>query len=104
MKDVVVVVGGDTERGLLLRDKLAIEQRRVKLCQSLREFFATISEETVDAIFLLFPDEFGVVSKLFDEGITSCFAGKVPVVFISASPNENNMARASYYKADEFLI
>ena len=67
MKDVVVIAGGNRERGLLLRDKLATEQYYAKFCQSLTDFCATIDEEKIAAILLLFPDEFGIVNKLFDK-------------------------------------
>jgi DNA-binding response OmpR family regulator len=104
MKDVVVLAGGNCERGLLLRDKLATEQYCVKFCQSLTDFCATINEGKIVAIFLLFPDEFGIISELFDENIMSDVVGKVPVVFISSSSTENNRTRSLHYKADEFLI
>ena len=104
MKDVVVIAGGNSERGLLLRDKLATEQYYVKFCQSLTDFCATINEEKIAAILLLFPDEFGIVSQLFDKNIMADLAGKTRVVFISTSATENNKARSLRYKADEFLI
>jgi two-component system OmpR family response regulator len=104
MKDVVVLVGGNRERGLQLRKKLSIEQYDVKLCQSPKDFCATVGEETIAAILLLYPDEFGVISILFEEGIMSRIGDKVPIVFISTSPAENNKARSCNYKADEFLI
>jgi DNA-binding response OmpR family regulator len=104
MKDVVVLVGGNSERGLLLRDKLAAEQYCAKFCQTLTDFCAAINEEKIVAILLLFPDEFGIISELFDKNIMSSIADKLRVVFISTSPTENNMARSLHYKADEFLI
>ena len=104
MKDVVILAGGNRKRGLLLRDKLAIGQHYVKFCQSLRDFRATIKKEKIAAILLLFPDEFGIVSELFEKNIMSGLANKAQVVFISASPTENNKARSLRYKADEFLI
>jgi DNA-binding response OmpR family regulator len=104
MKDVVVLAGGNRERGLWLREKLAIEQYDVILCQSSKDFCATINEERIAAILLLFPDEFGVIDVLFEEGIMSCVGDNVPRVFISTSPLENNKARSCNYKADEFLI
>ena len=104
MKDVVVVAGGNKERGLRLRKKLSIEQYDVKLCQSYKDFCATIGGESIVAILLLFPDEFGVISVLFEEDIMSCAGDNIPIVFISTSPVENNMARSRNYKADEFLI
>ena len=104
MKDAVVIAGGNSERGLLLKDKLAAGQYYVKFCQSLMDFGATINEEKIAAVLLLFPDEFGIVSQLFDKNIMAGLAGKTRVVFISTSPTENNKARSLRYKADEFLI
>jgi DNA-binding response OmpR family regulator len=104
MKDVIVLAGGDSERGILLRDKLVIEQYNAKLCQSLAVFCATIDEEKIAAILLLYPDEFGIISDLFRKNVISGLAGKVRVVFISTSPTENDRARSLHYKADEFLI
>jgi DNA-binding response OmpR family regulator len=104
MKDVIVLAGGNSERGLLLKDKLATDQHNIISCQSLADFGATINEEKIAAILLLYPDEFGIIRELFDNNLISCFAGKVPVVFISTSPTENNRARSLHYKADEFLI
>ena len=104
MKDMVVLAGGNRERGLRLRDKLAIEHYDVKLCRSSKDFCARISEESAEAILLLFPDEFGVINVLFEEDIMSRVSDNVPIVFISTSPVENNKARSCNYKADEFLI
>ena len=104
MKDVVVLAGGNSERSLLLRDKLASGQYCVKFCRSLRVFCATIKEEKIAAVLLLFPDEFRIVSQLFDKKIMAGLAGKTRVVFISTSPTENDKARSLRYKADEFLI
>jgi DNA-binding response OmpR family regulator len=104
MKDVVVLAGGNSERGLLLRDKLATEQYCVKFCQSLKNFCAAFNRDKIAAILLLFPDEFGIISQLFEKSTLYNLSGKIPVVFISTSPTENNMARSLHYKADEFLI
>jgi DNA-binding response OmpR family regulator len=104
MKDAVVIAGGNRERGLLLRDKLATREYCVTFCQSLTDFCSTFNEEKVAAIFLLFPDEFGIVNELFEKDIISDLAGKRPVVFISPSAAENNKARSLRYNADEFLI
>jgi DNA-binding response OmpR family regulator len=104
MKDVIVLGGGDSERGLLLKDKLASDQYNISSCQSLADFGATINKERIAAIILLYPDEFGIVSELFDNNLTSCIVGKASVVFISISPTENNRLRSLDYKADEFLI
>ena len=104
MKDVVVLAGGNSERGLLLRDKLAGQKYYAKFCQSLTDFRATIDEGKIAAILLLFPDEFGIINELFEKNIMSDLASKTRVVFISTSPTENNKARSLRYKADEFLI
>jgi DNA-binding response OmpR family regulator len=104
MKDVVVLAGGNSERGLLLRDKLTLEQYHAVFCQSLTDFSATTNKGKIAVIFLLFPDEFGIVNELFENNIMSDLAGNALVVFISTSPTENNMARLLGHKADEFLI
>ena len=104
MKDTIVIAGGNRERGLLLRDKLATREYCVTFCQSLTDFCSTFNEEKVAAIFLLFPDEFGIVSELFETNIMSDLAGRTPVVFISTSPAENNKARSLRSNADESLI
>ena len=104
MKDAVVIAGGNSERGLLLRDKLATEQYCAKFCQSFTDFCSTINQDKIAAILLLFPDEFGIVNQLFDKRQCTDLAGEIPVVFISTSATENNMARSLRYKADEFLI
>jgi two-component system, OmpR family, response regulator len=101
---VVVLAGGNRERGLRLSEKLAIEQYDVILCQSSKEFCATINEDGIAAILFLFPDEVGVIDVLFEEGIISCVGDNVPRLFISTSPVENNKVRSYNYKADEFLI
>ena len=85
-------------------NKLAAGQYYVRFCQSLMDFCATINEEKIAAVLLLFPDEFGTISQLFDKNIMAGLAGKTRVVFISTSPIENNKARSLHYKADEFLI
>jgi DNA-binding response OmpR family regulator len=103
-KDVIILAGGDSERGLLLSDKLSSDQYDTRSCQSLVDFDATINEEKIAAILLLYPDEFGIVEELFNNDIISHLYGKMPVVFISSSPTENNKARSLAYKADDFLI
>ena len=104
MKDVIVLAGGDSERGLLLTDNLGSDRYNIRSCQSLADFGAVISEEKIAAILLLYPDEFGIIKELFDNNIMSSLDDKVPVVFISTSAMENNRARSLRYKADEFLI
>jgi DNA-binding response OmpR family regulator len=103
-KDVIVLAGGDSERALLLRDKLASDRYDISSCQTLADFSAAINQERIAAMLLLYPDEFGIVSTLFDRNIMSGLFGKMTVVFISTSSAENNRARSLHYKADEFLI
>ena len=104
MKDTVVIAGGNSERGLLLSAKLATEQYCAKFCQSVTDFYSTINRDEIAAIFLLLPDEFGVINQLFKKNKIPDLATEIPVVFISASAIENNMARSSHYQANEFLI
>ena len=104
MKDAVVIAGGNTERGLLLSDKLATEQYCAKFCQSFTDFCSTINHNKIAAILLLFPDEFGIINQLFEKNTMPDLAGEIPVVFISTSATENNMARSLRYQADEFFI
>jgi two-component system phosphate regulon response regulator PhoB len=103
-KGVIVLAGGDSERSLLFRDKLASSQYNVRSCQSLTDFDATINEGRIAAILLLYPDEFGIIRELFANNIMSGLCDKIPVVLISTSSTENNRARSLHYKADEFLI
>jgi DNA-binding response OmpR family regulator len=104
MKDAVVIAGGNRDRGVLLRDKLATEQYCAKFCQSFTDFCSTISQNKVAAIILLFPDEFRIIDQLFEKKTISDLVDEIPVVFISTSATENNMARSLRYQADEFLI
>ena len=105
MKDAVVIAGGNRERGLLLSDKLATQQYRANFCQSVIDFCSVINQNKIAAILLLFPDEFGIINELFDKkNAVPNFVGGVPLVFISSSATENNMARSLHYQADEFLI
>lgn len=104
MKDAVVIAGGNSQRGLLLRDKLAAEQYDARLCRSSKEFGYAINQRKIGIILLLFPDEFGIVRELLESNLISGLAGMVPVVFISTSPDENNKARSLRYNADDFLI
>ena len=103
-KDVIVLAGGDSERSLLLRDKLASSQYNIRSCQSLADFGATINEGKIAAILLLYPDEFSIIRELFANNIMAGLGNKVPVVLISTSSAENNRARSLHYTADEFLI
>jgi DNA-binding response OmpR family regulator len=104
MKDTVVIAGGNSERGLLLSAKLATEQYCAKFCQSFTDFCSTINQNKIAAILLLFPDEFGIINQLFKKNTMPDVVGGMPVVFISPSTTENNMARSLHYQADEFLI
>jgi DNA-binding response OmpR family regulator len=104
MKDAVVIAGGNSERGLLLSAKLATEQYCPKFCQSITDFCSIINQNKIAAILLLFSDEFGVVSQLFDRKTIPDLAGEIPVVFISTSATENNMVRSLHYQANEFII
>ena len=104
MKDVIIVVGGDSERRIQLANKLNCEQHNVIVCQSSEVFNTRISEDKIIAVLLLYPDEFGVIDELFDSNVISGLFGTVPVVLISSSPAENNRARSLHYGADEFLI
>ena len=70
----------------------------------LTEFCTMIKEEKIATVFLLFPDECGIVRELFEKGIVTNLEKRTRVVFISTSPTENNKARSLRYKADEFLI
>jgi DNA-binding response OmpR family regulator len=103
MKDAVVIAGGNRERGLLLSDKLAAEQYCAKFCQSFTDFCSTLNQNKIAAVLLLFPDEFGIINQLLEKNKMPV-VGRMPVVFISPSANENNMARSLDYQADEFLI
>jgi DNA-binding response OmpR family regulator len=103
MKDVVVLAGGNSERSLLITDKLAAEKYYAISCQSLTEFRLSINAKNLAAIILLFPDEFGMIKELCNNNMLPSFADGVPVIFISTSSEQNNRARLSY-KADEFLI
>ena len=105
MNDAVVIAGGNRERGLVLRDKLATKQYCAKFCQSFTDFCSTIIQSKIAVLLLLFPDEFGIINQLFEKNKISDVVGRrMPVVFISPSANENNMARSLHYQADEFLI
>jgi DNA-binding response OmpR family regulator len=104
MKDVVVIAGGNSGRGLLLSDKLATKQYCAKFCQSFTDCYSTINQNKIATILLLFPDEFGVINQLFGQDTIHEIIGEIPVVFISASAIENNMARSLHYQANEFLI
>ena len=104
MKDAIVIAGGNRERGLRLSDKLATEQYCAKFCQSFADFCSTINQKKTAAILLLFPDEFGIINQLFNKNIIPDVVGGMPVVFISPSATENNMARSLHYQVAEFLI
>ena len=104
MKDAIVIAGGDKERGRLLSDTLAAERYCTKFCQSFTDFCSTIYQNKTATIVLLFPDEFGIVNQLFERNTIAALVQEIPVIFISTSATENNMARSFRYHADEFLI
>jgi DNA-binding NtrC family response regulator len=104
MKNVVVIAGGNNERGILLSDKLARKQYCAKFCQSFTDCCSTISQNKIAAILLLFPDEFGIIDQLFGSDTIHDLIGEIPIVSISTSAIENNMARSLHYEANEFLI
>ncbi len=104
MKDVVIVIGGDSEGRFQLRNDFDREQFNVTICNSSAEFITTVKEEKVIAILLFYPGASGTVGELYNNNVISKLIGKVPVVFISSSAAENNRARGLNYKADEFLI
>jgi DNA-binding response OmpR family regulator len=104
IKDIVVLAGGNSERGLLLRDELIVAQYYATFCQSLADFSEAIKEEKIPVVLLLFPDEFGIISELFEKNIISRLTCRTRIIFISASPTENNRVHSLRYRADEFLI
>ena len=63
-----------------------------------------MSEHSTKSIFILYHDESKTINALFNGKIITGLIGKVPIVFISSSPAENNHARSLHYKADELLI
>jgi len=104
MTGLIVLAGGDTKRGLALKDKLAPYEYEIEYCRSLRDFRAAINRGNIAAILLLYPDKRGLINKLFDEYMTSVLCNGVPLVFISPSAKENGALRSLAYRADEFLI
>jgi two-component system, OmpR family, phosphate regulon response regulator PhoB len=105
MKDVIVLAGGNRQRGLHLRDKLVAEKYCANFCESFTDLFSVVNQNKIVAILLLFPDEFGILNQLFEKNSTKPnIVGEIPVVFISTSATENNTARSLHYQADEFLI
>jgi hypothetical protein len=98
MKDMVVLAGGNSKRGRLLRDKLVAEQYCANFCESFSDFFSAVDQNKIAAILLLFPDEFGIVNQLFEKSTTTPnIVGEAPVVIISTSATENNTARSLHY-------
>jgi DNA-binding response OmpR family regulator len=104
MKDLVVVTGGDSDRSLLLKNKLDTDRYDVQVCSAYEEFIALSKERSIISIILLYPDVFKIVAKLYDQKVIDCFFGKIPVVFISSVQADNKRVRSLCYKADEFLI
>jgi len=104
MKDIIIVAGGDTGRRLQLTNVLNSEQHSIAACGSSEDFSSKISQENIAAVILLYPDESGIIGQLFDQNRISDCDGKIPVIFVSSSPGENNRLRSLRYTADEFLI
>jgi DNA-binding response OmpR family regulator len=104
MKDAVVIAGGNSERGLLLSAKLATEQYCAYFCQSFTDFCATINQDRIAVILLLYPDESDVIYQLFKKNTIPDLVAEIPIVFISRSSIENNMVHSLHYLAKEFLI
>jgi hypothetical protein len=81
MKDVVLLAGGNSERGLLLRDKLAAEQYCAKFCHSFTDVCSTISQATKNNMarslryqaneFLIEPISIDEIAKIIDDSIDS---------------------------------
>ena len=104
MTDAIVVAGGDSVRRSKFGSELRVEQYEIRLCRSLEDFSKTLSERNVTVILLLYPDTGGFIDCLFASEIIIQISGIIPLVLISSSPLENNLARSIGYKADEFLI
>jgi two-component system phosphate regulon response regulator PhoB len=104
MKGLIVVAGGDAERNLLLRDKLESHRYTTAHCCSITDFKSAITERSARAIILLYPDENELVDEIYKTNITAVSNNPVPIVFISASRQDNDRARSLHYKAYEFLI
>jgi DNA-binding response OmpR family regulator len=103
MNDVIVVAGGANRRNLELANKLENEQYRIKMCRSLSDFRSAYSEGAISSILLLYPDEYGIISEIFDPIIMNG-GHTAPIIFISSSLDDNNNLRTLRYEADEFLI
>ena len=104
MKNVIIVVGGDSGRRLRLRNNFGSDQYDIYECRSLLEFTTTIGQESIAAVLLLYPDESGIISELFECDLISSCTDNTPVIFVSSSSLENTRLRYLRYKADEFLI
>ena len=104
MKDVIIIAGGDSERKLQLKDKLKSTRYNIAVCESPEVFKRIIDEGNVVSVFLLYPDELGLVDGLVNTGVMSSLNGVITTLLISSSPLENSFARSLGYRADEFLI
>jgi len=104
MTDAIVVAGGDNVRRSRFTSKLGTEGYKIRICRSLEDFGQAVLEDRINAILLLYPDQARLIDNLFASGVIAQFFGKIPLVLISSSPAENNLARSMGYKADEFLI
>ena len=45
-----------------------------------------------------------MLTEIYHNNIIACLTCKVPVIFISTTSSDNNIARSLHYRADEFLI
>ena len=76
MKDAIVVAGGNSARRFQLSNNLDSDQYKVNICQSPEEFHITCGEAKIVAFLLLYPDESGIIGKLFDRNVMSRLIGK----------------------------
>ena len=105
MKGAIVIAGGDSTRRRQLIGNLGSEQYKTLICQSLTDFSkATIEQDRINAILLLYPDESGIIHERFHSEMIRSVIGNAPIVFISSSSAENRRVRSLRYKAVEFLI
>ena len=103
MNGVIVVAGGTNRRNLELANKFENEQYRVKICRSLSDFRSAYCERAISSILLLYPDEYGIISEIFD-WIIKGVDHTAPIIFVSSSSGDNDTLRTFHYEADEFLI
>ena len=103
MKGVIIVAGGTSKRIFELTTNFNDEQYRVKVCWSQDEFIAAYSEGAISSILLLYPDERRTIATIF-ESIVRSTDRHPSVIFVSSTPEDNNILRTLDYEADEFLI